>query len=72
MSNPVEPEKPDLAAQAEAVRQEYPALAPVLTALANEIAKIGALNSRVLLLERKLEAYLASRPTAPNNPFTSD
>ena len=61
MSNPVEPEKPDLPAQAEAIRQEYPALAPLLTALGTQIA---ILEGRILMLERKLEAHLdASRMT---------
>jgi hypothetical protein len=60
MSNPVEPDKPDLAAQAEVVSRDYPALAPVLTAFANDI---GALQARIFALEMLLKAHLdASRP----------
>ena len=67
MSNPVGPEKPDLAAQAEAVFRDDPVA--VLRAFANEIAK---LDGRILLLERKLEAHLDATRATAQNPFTSD
>ena len=58
MSNPVEPEKPGLAAQADSVFRDHPAVAAVLRDVANDLAELRA---RVLVLEKKLDALAASR-----------
>ena len=61
MSNPVEPEKPGLAAQANSVLRDHPAVAAVLRDVANDLAELK--GSRLVL--EKLDALAASRVPQP-------
>ena len=61
MSNPND-EKTSLAAQADSVFRDYPAVAAVLSDVADALHR---LETRVLVLEKKLEAHVEASQVPP-------